>query len=424
MAEEAATEALATDEETLLAAAASAAAEAVDEQDQQEQDQRRKERLELAISRGARGEAGSAEVEPDIKELVEHDSTLLERELTGNREKFLHLACKHEGNFPAVDYALGRNPKLVNQTKGDSGTTPLFTAAYFGNLKMMRLLLTKYGANPLIFSKGNCSFVHIAMFGAARAQATRRREIYVAVLTLIEELQLQPSDGSSPYPAISFLNKSNLERHVENCPHNGLGDLRSHANGDEEIKQRLRRVGIRRLFENAGDGGGFDSSHYSRDFALLDAKAVLEQVRSGDHSTTAGGNAQRVHEVYMESSGARSSITPTRWGGYIPVLGWRAVVLTTKDPQATTLQHFVESQQWPTSDSRGLEWSASPYHPKSKERGNVGYMMYTLKPKNNGSGAPAQGQQKYFDEQQKRSKVSVRVYFLYGEDGKRNNDRQ
>ena len=421
MAEEAATrEALATDEETLLAAAAAAAAEAVDEQDQQEQDQRRKECLKLAISRGARGEAGSAEVEPDIKELVEHDSTLLERELTKNREKFLHLACKHEGNFPAVDYALGRNPKLVNQTKGDSGTTPLFTAAYFGNLKMMKLLLAKYGANPLIFSKGNCSFVHIAMFGAARAQATRRREIYVAVLTLIEELQLQPPDGSSPYPAIPFLDTSNLERHVEDCPHNGLDDLRSHANGDEDIKQRLRRVGIRRLFENAGDGGGFDPSHYSRDFTLVDAKAVLEQGRSGDHSTTAGGNAQ----FYVESSRARSSITPTRWGGYIPDLGWRAVVLTTGDPQVTTLQHFVESQQWPTSDSCDLIWSASQYHPKSTERGNVGYMTHTLKPKNDGSGAPAQGQQKYFDEQRKRSSISVRIYFLYGEDGKRNNDRQ
>jgi ankyrin repeat protein len=170
----------------------------------------------------------------------------------------------------AVRYALGKNPKLVNQSKGDTGTTPLHTAAHYGNLKMMRFLLIN-GACPDLRSKGNCSFVHCAIFGAI-AHPERRREIYIAILTIIEELQRQEN---SP----DFLGAENLERHVEECPRKGFEDLRSHTNVDDDaMKKLLVRVGIRRLFQSAG---GAIPSQPLRDSALSQAKIVLEQSIAG-----------------------------------------------------------------------------------------------------------------------------------------------
>ena len=381
---------------------------------------RQRDRLKAAICGGACKEAGSADVERwerEIRVLVEGNPDLLEEKLNDYGEKFMTLACKHEGNFFAVNFGIEKKPELVNQSKGDSGTTPLFTAAYFGNLKLMKLLLSKGACPHQRSTRGNnCSFIHNAIFGARDAQPTCRRAIYDALLTLIEESQKGLEE--SPFPPIPFLDANSLKHHIEECPHNGFEDICRHATEDAELAQRFHSVGLRLIAampsERSGPVGAVAHplsahSQCSRNSSLDYARSVLEQ------STSA-------LELYLQEGSFGKAVTPALWGGTIPVIGWEAVVIASSGGQPT-LQQYVESQQWDDANHLGIEWSASAYHPPSKRKGDVGYMMHTLKPKKDGNATSAQAQQKYLVGERSRSTISVHVYFLYGDDGKRNPDR-
>jgi hypothetical protein len=367
---------------------------------------RQRGRLEKAICGGACKEAGSADVERwerEIRVLVEGDPDLLEEKLNDYGEKFMTLACKREGSFFAVNFGIEKKPELVNQSKGDSETTPLFTAAYFGNLKLMKLLLSKGACPHQRSTRGNCSFIHNAIFGARDAKTpTRRRAFYDALLTLIEESQKGLEE--SPFPPIRFLDANRLEHHIEECPHNGFEDIRRHATEDAELAQRFHSAGLRLIAampsERSGTVGAVAHplsahSQCSRNYSLEYARSVLEQSAS-------------VLELYLQEGSFGNAVTSALWGGSIPVVGWEAVVLATSGGQPT-LQQYVESQQWDDANHLGIEWSASSYRAPPKEKGDVGYMMHTLKPKKDGNATSAQAQQKHLAGERSRSTISVHI---------------
>ena len=104
------------------------------------------------------------------------------------------MACKGDGNFEAVEYALKKFPdrtvELANQVKGTTRSTPLFTLAHFGqNVAIMRLLIAAH-ADPFRRSKGGCSFFHSAIFGARDAKepglVEKRRQKYRALAELLD----------------------------------------------------------------------------------------------------------------------------------------------------------------------------------------------------------------------------------------------
>ena len=72
-------------------------------------------------------------------------------------DKFMTLASQFEGNSAAVAYALGHDIRLVDSVKESTKTTPLHTAAYYGNFQLMDLLLDS-GADPTRKSAAGCLF--------------------------------------------------------------------------------------------------------------------------------------------------------------------------------------------------------------------------------------------------------------------------
>ena len=157
-----------------------------------------------------------------LDKIVTKAPHLLKSPLTVHGERFMTLAAKY-GNKYAV--RVGIKFGLVNQLKLGAATTPLHTAAYYGQLEIMSMLLKCDGVNPALVSRGGVRFFQMTVNGA-EAHKKRRHQIYGALAKL---------STSNEWGLKVGLDSNELAEQLAACPHGGLEKLKAHYNEDPEL---------------------------------------------------------------------------------------------------------------------------------------------------------------------------------------------
>ena len=157
-----------------------------------------------------------------LDEIVTEAPHLLTSPLTYHGERFMTLAAKY-GNKHAVQ--VGMEFGLVNQLKLGVHTTPLHTAAFYGQLEIMTMLLSSDGVNPNLVSRGGVRFFQMTVNGA-EAHKKRRHQIYGALAKL---------STSNEWGLKVGLDANELAEQLAACPHGGLEKLKAHYNEDPEL---------------------------------------------------------------------------------------------------------------------------------------------------------------------------------------------
>ena len=369
-----------------------------------------------------------------IRELVLRNPELLYQSLTKYGQSFMVLACLRRGNLEAARFALEQEKasapaegtvKLVDQAK-PNGATALFAAVYFGyDVELMKLLVN-HGADPLKETRGRCRFFHNAIFGAAVTDRDGRRRIYQAFADFFAskcwDEKVRP-----------LLPDADLANQMRACPHHGWATLRQHASADPELIAILDFLRIPSGEAAAAmddvpieapiamDGYEISMDPQPRTELSGFAKRLLDRAFAGDFRTGM--------PVYKVPGGPFTKLPFTPRNIFfqrIPEIGFEALFVddtlcTTPQPPPQPLDPDV-CRLGPVLDDLKVKWQEAPSNPRTKSAGEIGMTSYTLKLEK--QIVMNCGHEPYLEPDREpgktKSKVSVRVYFLYNEEEKQN----